>query len=324
MSDLRHWLDRFDAVRRHGPFDYDHHHHHDGGDHDLHVVVGCMIHGDEVGSLPAVVELIESLCREERRFSGQLTLFVGNPEAGLAGRRFLEADLNRVFVEEPPDNHEGRRARALMPILNAASIFLDLHQTILETDRPFYIFPWSVAGWQWARAIGAASTWVTRAPAQSFSPGTCCADEFVRLRGRPGLTLELSQKGFSHDAHQRAALALNRLLTLADRLGGGTETLPGAATHHPDLHFVETRWRQPFQPNTLMLRPGLANFTPVELGERISAEGSPLIRAPASGMLLFPKYGDYHPDGTAIEPRPGEIVRIVAPLAQHPTELWGE
>lgn len=324
MAELASWLDRFDAARRPGPFAYPRHHHHDGGVHDLHVVVGCMIHGDEVGSLPAVVRLIESLNLRERRFGGLLTAFIGNPEAGLQDRRFLQSDLNRVFVSEPPDNHEGRRARELLPILDKASIFLDLHQTILETDRPFYIFPWSEAGWQWARAIAGASTWVTRPPAQPFSPGTCCADEYVRLRGRPGLTLELSAKGFSPQAEERARGALQQLLTLADRLGTGAETLAGAATHHPDLDFVETLWRCPFEPSNLRLRPGLTNFAPVQAGERLSAPDSPEILAPIDGMVLFPKYVDYTTAGTAVEPRPGEIVRIVAPLQAHPTELWTE
>lgn len=322
MTELTDWLERFASARRPGPFAYPLHHHHAGGDHDLHLVIGCMIHGDETGSLPAVVKLIEALAHRELRYGGPLTVFVGNPEAGLQDRRFLEADLNRVFVDDPPDNHEGRRARELQPMLDAADVFLDLHQTILPTDRPFYIFPWSVSGWQWARVIGGAQTWVTRPADAAFSTGTRCADEAVRLRGRPGLTLELGHKGLSAESEQRAWHALTRLLHAAERIGAGAQTLPGAATHHPDLRFVETRWRQPFDDATLRLRPGLTNFAPVARGELLSAADTPEIRSPHDGMVLFPKYPDYQPDGRVVEPRPGEIVRVITPLPTHPTQAW--
>jgi len=322
VSDVQHWLDRFDAARRAGPFAYARHHHHDGGVHDLHIVVGAVVHGDEIGSLPPVVRTVEALASGARSFGGKLTFFLGNPEASLADRRFLEADLNRVFVDDPGDTHEGRRSAQLRPILDAADVFLDLHQTILHTDRPFYIFPFGLTGWRWARAIAGATHWVTRAPTASFSPGTCCADEYVRLRGRPGMTLELGRKGLDQAADDRASHAIDRLLTLADQVGGGQRDLSELAREQPDLAFVETRWRCRFEDPSMRLRDGLVNFQPVSQGEVLSAPGTPPIAAPVDGFLLFPKYPGYDAQGRAVEPRPGEIVRIVAPLAEHPTTLW--
>ena len=75
-------------------------------------------------------------------------------------------------------------------------------------------------------------------------------------------------------------------------------------------------------PIRMRLRDGLVNFQPVAQGEVLSAPSTPEITAPCDGFLLFPKYPGYQADGSAIEPRPGEIVRIVAPLAQHPLDLW--
>lgn len=321
---LEQLLRRFDAARRSGPFDYARHHHHDGGRHALHVVVGCMVHGDEVGALPPVVELVEGLEAGRVEFGGKLTLFIGNPEAGAADRRFLESDLNRVFVSDPPDNHEGRRSQQLRPILDAADVFLDLHQTILHTDRPFYIFPWGVEGWRWARAIAGAEAWVTRAPTQSFSTGTCCADEYVRLRRRPGMTLELGRKGFSDAAATRAAAAVQRLLEVADAVGDGQGSLSSEAEQRPELDFVQTHWRCRFDDPRMRLRDGLVNFQHVVAGEVLSAPGTPEIVAPMAGALLFPKYPGYDADGRVVEPRPGEIVRIVGPLDDHPRTLWGD
>jgi succinylglutamate desuccinylase len=282
------------------------------------------VHGDEVGSLPAVVDLVEALNDGTTSFGGRLTIFLGNPEASAADVRFLEADLNRVFVEEPPANHEGHRARELKPILDAADVFVDLHQTIEPTDRPFYIFPFGIAGWHWARAIGGPTTWVTRAPTASFSTGTCGTDEYVRLANKPGLTIELGPKGFNPQSIERAEAALQRLLATADVVGADPDALAQRAEAGPDLTFLHTVWSQPFDDPHLALRPGLSNFAPVEAGDRLSAEATPPVDAPVSGMVLFPKYPRYNTTGEVLEPRPGEIVRIVAPMTGHPIEVWAD
>ena len=102
----------------------------------------------------------------------------------------------------------------------------------------------------------------------------------------------------------------------------GAFALERAAQAKPELEFVETRWRCTFDDPHMRLRDGLVNFQPVAQGEVLSAPSTPEITAPCDGFLLFPKYPGYQADGSAIEPRPGEIVRIVAPLAQHPLDLW--
>lgn len=314
-------LEQFEQLRRPGPFEYRWHHHYDGGNHGLHLVIGAIVHGDEVGSVPAVLKTIAALQDGAVQYGGRVTFFLGNPEASLQNVRFLESDLNRVFVDDPLPTHEGRRAGEIRPMLDSADVFLDIHQTILFSDRPFYIFPFGLEGWRWARAVAGASTWVTRAPTARFSSGTCCADEYVRLRGRPGLTLELGPRGFSADAEARATAAIHRLFAVADRVASG-EALDDIACNEADLNFVETVWRCRFEDPRMRLREGLTNFAEVRAGERLSAPGTPSITSPCSGMLLFPKYGAYADDGAAVEPRPGEIVRVVRPLAEHPASRW--
>ena len=141
LSDIRprlqHHLEQFSRLHRPGPFEYEWVHHNDGGRHELHVVFGCMVHGNEYGSLPAAIRLIEALSTGTLQFGGQVSLFIGNPEAALENKRYLEADLNRVFLNTRQTRHEDRRAQALMPILNTADVFIDFHQTILETAQPF-------------------------------------------------------------------------------------------------------------------------------------------------------------------------------------------
>lgn len=319
------WLARFDAlVAAHGrgPFAYARTFHHDGGGHGYHLVIGSMVHGDEVGSLPAVVAVAEALAAGTLRHAGKVTFFIGNPEAGRAGQRFLEADLNRVFVDEPPDCHEGRRARELKPLLDAADVFIDLHQTIESTRHGFYIFPYGEEGWLWARALAATSMWVTRHPGVAFTTGAMCTDDYVRRRGRPGITIEVSQRGFGHGGEERAEAAIRRALALSDSIAAGGTTLRDAAMAEPELTFIETTHREKFDRDTLALRPGLVNFVEVKAGELLSASGTPELRAPRDGWILFPKYPPRLADGSYKQPLPAEIYRIVSPLPGHPKDLY--
>ena len=293
-------------------------HSQDGGRHDVHLVFGALVHGNETGSIPAMVRLLEELRSETMVFGGRLTLFLGNPWAAREDLRFLEADLNRVFVDSDADTLEHRRARHLMPVLRDADVFIDFHQTILPTERPFYICPFGEEGWRWARALAGAEVWVTRAPGESFSSGTCCSDEFVRQQGAVGLTLELGQKGFSAAAAERAERVMRDAVSLCERLAAGRTTIVEASEERPELGFYRTVFKPPFPDRSWGLRPGLTNFQSVHLGERLSAEGTPELLAPADGVLLFPKYPP------ADQPLPAEIVRVLERMERHPLELWGQ
>ncbi len=323
-EELQGWLTRFDAVAQPGPFAYPRTFHHDGGVHSEHLVIGSLVHGDEVGSLPAVVAVAEALAAGTLTFGGRLTMFVGNPEAGLEGQRFLEADLNRVFMDDPPNCHEGRRAKELRPILDAADVFLDLHQTIEPTHHAFYIFPFQEHGWLWARALAATPMWVTRHPGTSFTTGAMCADEYVRVRQRPGITIELSQKGFGNGGEARAEAAIRMAMSLSDAVASGSVSLREAAMREPELRFLHTTHREPFDRGELALREGLVNFVEVQAGELLSAPETPELRAPATGWVLFPKYPPREADGAYKRPLPGEIYRVIEVLPGHPQELYRE
>lgn len=314
-------LDEFEALRRSGPYGYRWSSVHGEEAHPARIVIGSLVHGDEVGSLPAVVRAMRALREGTLRFGGRITFFLGNPEAARAGVRFLETDLNRMFGPEPVDSHEGRRARELKPVLDDATVFLDLHQTILRTEQPFWIFPFQVPGWRWVRALGTARVWVTRHPEQQFSLDGCCADEYVRLANKPGITLELSQRGFGNGGEERAWETITRALAIADAVATGS-SLAELAEAEPEITFYETAHREPFASDTHALRPGITNFTPVAAGERLSAEGTPDMVAPVPGCVLFPKYPP-RVDGQYKRPLPAEIYRVIRALEEHPLDRYG-
>ena len=63
-----------------------------------------------------VVQVMRELTTGHRTYGGTITFFLGNPEAGLVDKRFLEQDLNRMFGRLEGTAHEERRAHRLAEI----------------------------------------------------------------------------------------------------------------------------------------------------------------------------------------------------------------
>ncbi|MFT5582979.1 MAG: succinylglutamate desuccinylase [Cognaticolwellia sp.] len=289
----------------------------DGG--GFHVVLCCMTHGDETGSLPAAIQLLDALRQGTRRFAGRLTVVVGNPPAARLGRRFGEADLNRVFLPGP-QSWERRRAAELMPILDQADLVVDLHQTIEPTALPFHIHPWTPLLEHWAQILQGAQDWVTRPMGESFATGTCCLDEYVRDQGRAALTIELSQKGMRPQTTQLALAVMERALDAAEAMLAGKD-LALLTRSAKEMRLWRTAHKEPYASAALRLRNGLRNFEPVQAGELLSAVGTPELRAPCSGALLFPKYPPRNASGELQGPLPVDIFHVLTPLSQHPSAL---
>ena len=110
--------------------------HYDGGRYDYHVGASVMVHGNEVGPLSGLIAIIDALSHQIVNFGGRFTCFIGNVEAALEQKRFLDEDLNRVFTfHNDPQTHEQKRAQQLLPILDSLDLYIDFHQTILDVQK---------------------------------------------------------------------------------------------------------------------------------------------------------------------------------------------
>jgi succinylglutamate desuccinylase len=325
QQSLRHHLDTFRALRSPGPLSYDWAHSHDGGLHDQTVTFQALTHGDEVGPLAGMLDVMAALGSGKVRFGGRARFVLGNPEAALLGRRFVEWDLNRVFVDDygivgGSDTHEARRARALMPLLADSTLFIDFHQTSEPSRRPFYSYPWRPDWAEWTRAIGGDTAWTTRAAGAVFVAGMRCTDEYVRDLGGMGMTLELGQRGFTDDARTRARDEMLRAMALLDALATNETTLADAAATRPAPELFAVVHIEGFSDPHMALSPGWSSFAPVSAGQMVSAPGTPPVRASADGAMLFPVYPTRTDDGAVVEPRPQALFRIIRTL-DDPTTL---
>jgi succinylglutamate desuccinylase len=296
------------------------------------VVLGLLVHGNEFGPLAAVVPWLTGIVSAfesafQSPFADTIVVFVANARAGLAGKRFMDADLNRLFARNADaalDGHEGMLVPKLQRILSRPelALFVDLHQTIEPTERAFFTFGYHQPSVRWARALapGVADTLVTRAPGVSFVQGQLSSDEFVRNRGLPGITVELGQKGFNKETEERThALSTNLENALRHRFWRDN---PSDMPQAP-IRYLATRHRIAFDGPSAALAAGLTNFTQCEAGQVLGSDhsGNRLI-APASGYLLFPKYPERDDRNFAKFPLPGDIVNIAAELPDAELRSW--
>ena len=61
------------------------------------VAVSVGVHGDETGPIEVLAHLLDALSRDASKLAVDLLVCVGNVDAIRAGKRFIDADLNRMF-----------------------------------------------------------------------------------------------------------------------------------------------------------------------------------------------------------------------------------
>ena len=61
------------------------------------VAVSVGVHGDETGPIEVLAHLLDALSRDAPALAVDLLVCVGNVDAIRAGKRFIDADLNRMF-----------------------------------------------------------------------------------------------------------------------------------------------------------------------------------------------------------------------------------
>lgn len=138
------------------------------------VLLSVGVHGDETGPIEMTAHVLQALSREPSKLAVDLMLCVGNIDAIAQGKRFIDADLNRMFRAERGSlagTAEADRADAMIAATTAFFAdagperwHLDLHTAIRPSFYPaFAIVPELIAegpkrkliGWMEAAGIGA-------------------------------------------------------------------------------------------------------------------------------------------------------------------------
>jgi succinylglutamate desuccinylase len=242
------------------------------------VLLSVGVHGDETGPIEMVAYAIEALARAPHALAVDLMLCVGNIDAIAAGKRFIDADLNRMFRDQRGDlagTFEAGRADAL--IAATAAFFegsgprrwhLDLHTAIRASRYPrFAIVPELIADEPrrdliaWLGAGGIEAVILNPASAGTYSYWT------AERHGAAASTVELGRIGTlgQNDLSQFAAMASALHGLLRGQVQAG-----GAAPVVFDTAQSITKLSDAF---TMSFGRDTENFTPLKKGEVIARDG---------------------------------------------------
>ena len=244
------------------------------------ILLSAGVHGDETAPLEMLGHILHEFAGSPRRLGVDLMIVVGNLAAIAAGKRYIDADLNRLFDVERNDRgdlqHAAEAERADQIMLVTASFFsvpdadnwhLDLHTAIRPSHYPaFAVVPARIVehnretlfGWLGKAAIEAVIL-------SSSSAGTYSAYTAER-HGAISATLELGQvaKLGNNDLNRFAdtATALRRFLSSGVPDGAGA----------PAIFRVKQELIKHSDAFNMSLDQNTKNFTPLQPGELIARD----------------------------------------------------
>ena len=243
------------------------------------VLLSVGVHGDETGPIEVVAHVIEALSRDPGALAVDLMLCVGNIDAIAAGKRFIDADLNRMFRAERGSlagTAEAARADAMIEATarffegaGPARWHLDLHTAIRPSRYPTFAIVPDLVG---ADAKAALVAWLGAAAVGAIimnpeSAGTYSYHS-AEHHGAAGSTVELGRVGTlgQNDLSQfaDAAAALDALLRGAPAVAGRTP---------PQVFRVAQNIIKLSERFTMSVGRETHNFTALKKGALIATDG---------------------------------------------------
>jgi succinylglutamate desuccinylase len=243
------------------------------------VLLSVGVHGDETGPIELVAYLLDALAQDPQALAVDLMLCVGNIGAIRQAKRFIDADLNRMFrAERGPLAGTAEAARADLMIAATKEFFagagaerwhLDLHTAIRPSVYPtFAIVPDLIGdaakrgliGWLGEAGIGA----IIMNPSSAGTYSYYSAEHHAAA----GTTIELGRIGTlgSNDLSQfeAARVALERLLR--------GRPAPAVA-HAPHVFKVAQNIIKLSDDFQMAFGKETQNFTALKKGQEIARDG---------------------------------------------------
>ncbi|MDB5933154.1 MAG: astE [Massilia sp.] len=118
------------------------------GDARASVLVSVGVHGDETGPIEVLAHVLDALSQQPSALKVDLMVCVGNIDAIAAGKRFIDADLNRMFRAQRGSLASAAEAARADAMVQATAAFfagtgpvrwhLDLHTAIRPSVYPTF------------------------------------------------------------------------------------------------------------------------------------------------------------------------------------------
>ena len=271
------------------------------------IILGGM-HGNEINGVKAIEQILPRLKQIFDEQTGQIWFLKGNVPALEAGERFIDKDLNRLWLDEYIHSEDTSTAdfqslRVLHDlIVNDICqgqfdncVFLDLH-TFSAKSGIFAIPASNQKSIEFARSFEV--PFIERL--SETLPGT--ALQYLGQKGMTSIvfeggthnTLEATQNlaaGIWHSLAQAGFIKndLPEVLQSRQLLVDISKDLP----HHLELTYRHKLDR--YQDFTM--QPGYYNFKPVQKSESLAVQNRQVVQSPSSGFMLMPLYQKKGSDG---------------------------
>ncbi|MDL2355303.1 MAG: succinylglutamate desuccinylase [Pseudomonadota bacterium] len=259
------------------------------------VLVSVGVHGDETGPIEVLAQVLDALSQQPCALAVELMVCVGNIDAIAAGKRFIDADLNRMFrVQRGALAAAAEAARADAMIAATAAFFagagpqrwhLDLHTAIRPSVYPtFAVVPDLVAaqpkaalvGWLGQAAIGA----IIMNPQSAGTYSYYSAEH----HGAAASTVELGRVGTLGQNDLSLFADVERAL---DGLLRGTAPAPGRV--QPHVFQVAQEIIKLSDDFSMAFGSDTHNFTALPAGAVLATDGATVYRVGAAEeLVVFP------------------------------------
>jgi len=185
----------------------------------LRLLISVGVHGDETAPIEIMALLLDELAQTPQMLAVDLMVMVGNIDAIGQAKRFIDVDLNRLFVPNRSKFNDAQEAGRADQLMQAAHEFfdghankwhLDLHTAIRASYYPtFAIVPgtYNAAFVDWLGAAGIEAAVLNPDPGVTFSSYTCQHLGAVSCTGELGRIGELGKNDLSQFATTTAALS---------------------------------------------------------------------------------------------------------------------
>lgn len=272
------------------------------------------LHGNEPAGVIALRRALAWLEGCEERLKGEFVAVTGNVRALRAGRRFVDADLNRAWTEERLAwlRRDGKRPYRAAEDHEQRELLETIERVVEEARGPVYVVDLHTTSGSDGVFSTFGDTLLNREFAAHFPvPMILGLEELVEgtllaLLGRHGLVavvLETGQHGEAAaveraEAAVRVAVASAGLLAEreVEGLDAGRTLLRACCGDLP--RALEMRYRHMItDDDAFRMLPGFRNFQEVREGELLAHDVRGEIRAPWDARILMPLYQEQGDEG---------------------------
>jgi len=268
------------------------------------------IHGNEPSGLHGLEAVFRRLETVEPGFRGTLIGIAGNLAALAVRQRFIDEDLNRIWLPEridallagrEPRTSEERELREVMQLIRQRqhsgrdNFFLDLHTTSSESI-PYISVPIDAGSVQWAGQF----------PVHTVMGGgdklTGVSDRYLIDQGFRGFTFEAGE----HRSLASVELQEATIWMALEQAGCIAEAPPHAEaklrrTQIDGHRYFEFEYVHYIRPESgFRMKPGYVNFQGVHKGELLAWEHEKPILSRWDARLFLPLYQKQGDDGFSI------------------------